>query len=48
MASWKRLSEQGLAKVNAALRTKGLQALTAEEIRREPPEDSEGSGVEIE
>jgi photosystem II stability/assembly factor-like uncharacterized protein len=48
LASWKRLSEQGLAKVNAALRAKGLEALTAEEIQREAPEDSEGAGVEIE
>ncbi len=47
-ASWKHLSEKGLAKVNAALRAKGLEALTAEEIQREAPEESEGAGVEIE
>ncbi|HEY1252254.1 MAG TPA: hypothetical protein VGH97_13800, partial [Thermoanaerobaculia bacterium] len=50
LAAWKRLSEQGLSKVNAALRRKGLAEVTFDEIAREAPDESddEGVGVEIE
>jgi len=52
LASWKRLSDQGLAKLNAALRAKGIEAVTAEEMRagevQSDEDDNEGVGVEVE
>ncbi len=43
-SAWKRLSAQGLARLNAALRARGLAELTFEEIERAAPEESEGWG----
>jgi hypothetical protein len=52
LAAWKRLSDQGLAKLNAALRAKGIEAVTAEEMRageiQGDEDDNEGVGVEVE
>jgi photosystem II stability/assembly factor-like uncharacterized protein len=47
-SAWKRLSSQGLARVNASLRARGLAEVTFQEIEREAPEQGEGSGIEIE
>ena len=48
LAASRKLLDQGLTKVNAALKGAGLPQLTVEELENATPEEGEGSGVEIE
>jgi len=48
LADWKRLSGEGLERVNAALRGAGLPEVTARELESAPVEAGGHSGVEVE